>query len=94
MRKTRLLLALPLSLLSVACSHTVTGPNARCSQLIPNTWNKPVDGAAVPDSVVLNDWMAAFVAQAGQLEKANGRTIDTIDIVTKCEDLVNASRDN
>lgn len=62
--------------------------------MIPETWQKPVEGAAIPDGVAATDWMAAFVAQSGQLEKANGRTIDTIAIVTKCEELINASRDD
>jgi hypothetical protein len=55
-------------------------------------WQKPVEGAAVPDGTAVGDWMAAFVAQAGQLEKANGRTTDTISIIKNCEDLINASR--
>lgn len=66
----------------------------RCTSLIPNTWQTPVEGAAVPEGVDVKDWMAGFVAQAGQLEKANGRTLDTIQIVTNCEELVNASRDH
>ena len=46
----------------------------------------------MPEGTDVKAWMAGFVAQAGQLEKANGRTLDTISIIKNCEELVNASR--
>lgn len=60
--------------------------------MVPTEWAKGVEGYPVPTGVELSEWMAAFVGQAGQLEKANGRTIDALSIVGKCEELVNASR--
>ena len=92
MRPILTLLALPSLTLCAACALTVQGPNARCSELIPPTWKEPVEGAAVPEGTGLADWMAAFVAAAGQLEKANGRTADTIGIVERCETMVNDTR--
>lgn len=37
-------------------------------------------------------WAGAYVAQDGQIAKANGRTADTIYIVGQCEDMANAAR--
>ncbi len=37
-------------------------------------------------------WAAAYVAMSGQLEKANGRTVDTIEIGATCEALANEAR--
>jgi hypothetical protein len=92
MRRTLLSLALLSSTLCAACAHTVTGPNARCSELIPKTWREGVEGYPIPADDTLPAWQGAFVGQAGQLEKANGRTVDTIDIVSRCEALINEAR--
>lgn len=85
----------------------MTGPSARCSELIPDSWKNGVQGQPIPEDAevtlgvpltlalivaITAPWQAGFVGQAGQLEKANGRTLDTIEIVSKCEARVNASR--
>lgn len=49
-------------------------------------------GYAIPAGDALSDWQAAFVGQAGQVEKANGRTADAISIYEGCEKLVNGAR--
>lgn len=85
----------------------MTGPSARCSELVPAGWTDPVKGASVPENApvvlgmpltaavvaaIVAPWQAGFVAQAGQLEKANGRTADSITIVSRCEAMLNATR--
>lgn len=37
-------------------------------------------------------WAKAYVGSDGQLDKANGRTVDAIGIMTECERLTNAAR--
>jgi len=51
-----------------------------------------VEGAALPAGDAVSDWQKAFVAQSGQLSKANGRTGDVITIFAGCEAMVNAAR--
>lgn len=107
MRRRLQLLVLPLCALSVSCRNMVATPRAQCAGLIPRTWSDPIPGASVPDDVPLtgnaakdavilaqtvNEWAKAFVAQSGQLSKANGRTSDAIQIFSECERLVNAAR--
>jgi len=76
----------------------VSTPPARCSALIPDSWSDGVEAAPVPDTVDLGPfeqvkaWASAYVAQGGQLAKANGRTADTVHIVQRCEELINAAR--
>lgn len=93
------LLALPLTLLCVGCAYTVTTPPASCSSLVPKPWIEGVEGYPVPRfpndppaDVELREWQKAFVGQSGQLEKANGRTADTVAIYENCERLINESR--
>ncbi len=42
-------------------------------------------GADLPSGNTVGDWVAFGDAQTGQLDKANGRTADTLEIVEKCE---------
>jgi hypothetical protein len=44
-----------------------------------------VPGADLPAGKIVGDWIAFGDAQTGQLDKANGRTADTIGIVRRCE---------
>ena len=90
MRKTALLIFA--SLLAGGCTTVASVPPARCSSLIPATWATGIDGASLPDGDALSDWQKAFVAQSGQLSKANGRTADVISIVGGCETLINKAR--
>ena len=98
MRKM-LLLSAVLSLPACADKPSiVTTPPAACSRLIPETWAEGVPAAPVPDTDGLSlleqvkAWATAYVAQGGQLAKANGRTADTVGIVSRCEAMVNGAR--
>lgn len=76
----------------------VSQPPARCASLIPDSWSDGVEAAPVPDTAgmspldMVKAWAGAYVEQGGQLAKANGRTADTVVIVQRCEDMVNAAR--
>lgn len=85
----------------------VTIPPASCGKLIPSEYAKGVESARIPDNgalpvgetltaeiaaAIIAPWALAFLDQAGQLEKANSRTIETIAIVNDCEAKVNAAR--
>ena len=56
-----------------------------CSTLIPASWRAPVPGAPLPGGHTVGDWIAFGDAQTAQLDKANGRTGDALDIVARCE---------
>lgn len=75
------LLALPACVGGPVISAT---PSA-CSSLIPDAWRTPIDGAPLPDGSTVGDWIAALDAEAAQLDKANGRTADTLAIIERCE---------
>lgn len=52
----------------------------------------PVPGAPLPisdgtDDVTAGDWIAFGDAQTGQLDKANDRTLSSIEMMEKCEAL-------
>jgi hypothetical protein len=44
-----------------------------------------VSGAPLPAGRTVGDWIAFGDAQTAQLDKANGRTGDALDIVARCE---------
>lgn len=88
-----------------AARPIVSTPPAACAKLVPSGWHDPVPGTPVPDTTALagataldaaiyaaKQWAGAYVGMSGQLEKANGRTADAIDIVTNCEAMVNSAR--
>ena len=90
-------------LLVTACvsSPPIIADKAPCSSLVPQEWQKGVEGAPGPAIVSLppvgaagaieayaevgREWMKFAVAQTGQLAKANGRTSDAIGIIERCE---------
>lgn len=83
-------LTLALALLVVGgCAATppiVTASNANgCSALIPPAWRLPVEGAALPSHDTVGEWVSFGDAQTGKLDVANGRAVDTIVIVERCE---------
>lgn len=90
--RSRLLRAMPLLPLLAGCQHILTSPAAQCSALIPEDWRKPVPPTPLPDLQNVGDALNAFVAQTAQLDKANGRTKDTIFIVENCEKMINKAR--
>jgi len=91
--------ALAAMILLAGCAGTVKSPEARCSQLVPATWAAGIEGYPIPmfAAPVTKDeellaWQKAFIGQSGQLEKANGRTVDSIGIVSGCEAMINGTR--
>lgn len=42
-------------------------------------------GAPLPIGEQVGDWISFGDQQTGKLDQANGRTIDTIDLVSRCE---------
>jgi hypothetical protein len=82
-------------------------PPARCADLVPKSWTEGVPAAPVPTNApvtlgvpltlqivaaIIAPWANAYVAQDGQLDKANGRATDAISIVRECEAQANAAR--
>ena len=78
-----------LALASTACAGApsiVTASAADCAGLLPASWKEGVAGAALPpDEASAGDWIAFADAQTGRLDQANGRTVDAIAIVERCE---------
>jgi len=68
-----------------AAAPPIVATPAACSTLIPDSWRQGVPGAALPVGGVVGDWIAFADAQTGQLDKANGRTADTLAIIERCE---------
>lgn len=88
MARARPLTALSIALALPGCVGTppIVTTRAACSQLIPDSWKQPVEGAPLPpESAALADWIGFAFAQTGQLDKSNGRTVDTIGIIERCE---------
>lgn len=85
----------------------VSTPPAACAKLIPKGYSEPLPAASIPTpfaatlgviltaelaAQIVAPWAKAYVETSGTLEKANGRTADSINIVKSCEDRVNAAR--
>lgn len=51
---------------------------------------KPLTAAMA--AAIVAPWATAYLLISGALEKANGRTADTSEIMTNCEALVNSAR--
>lgn len=68
-----------------AGSPVIVATPSACSTLIPDSWRQPVPGADLPDGNTVGDWVAFGDAQTGQLDKANGRTVDSLAIISRCE---------
>lgn len=84
-----LILLLPALALSgcVGAPPIVATPSA-CASLLPEAWRAPVPGAPLPiEGQTVGDWIAFGDAQTGQLDKANDRTLASISIVERCEQL-------
>lgn len=81
---------LPVLFVTLACAGCASAPPivatpAACSSLIPDSWRKGVPGAPLPEGDIVGDWIAFANAEAAQLDKANGRTLDAIGIFERCE---------
>ncbi|WP_324807252.1 hypothetical protein SH584_11575 [Sphingomonas sp. LY29] len=80
--KSVLLLAVLLT--GCAVPTVISTPNS-CSTLIPQTWREGVAGAELPADDSIGSWIVFGDSQTGKLDQANGRTRDTIEIVSACE---------
>lgn len=79
------LLLLPLAVAGCAGTPAIVAAPSACSSLLPGEWRQGVPGAPLPAGDSEGDWIAFADAQTGQLDKANGRTVDAIGIVERCE---------
>lgn len=77
--------ALALATLSACSPPTVISTPNSCSTLIPDSWAAGVPGAPLPDGDTVGDWISFGDAQTGKLDSANGRTRDSLQIISKCE---------
>lgn len=87
--RMRLLIPLSAALLLSACAGgppIVAAPSA-CSSLVPSSHRQPVPGADLPplQSAVVGDWVKFGDAQTAQLDKANGRHADDLEVIENCE---------
>lgn len=64
-----------------------TPPALACGSLIPDSWRKPVPGAARPTDNTAGAWVGFGLAQTENLDTANGRLNDTLTLVDKCDSL-------
>jgi hypothetical protein len=82
----RMILAvIALSLSACAGAPVVTASASSCAMLLPQGWRQGVAGAPLPQGDTVADWEVFADAQTGKLDQANGRTIDAIGIVERCE---------
>lgn len=93
MSRLRLMLPALMPLVAAACvaSPPIYAANTPCSSLVPSEWRNGVDHAPPPAETTdqlgqLKAWIGFGTAEAGQVEKANGRTADTLGIVERCEE--------
>ena len=85
MRDAMKVLIATLLLSGCVSSPPIISSASACSSLIPDSWRTAVEGAPLPLGGTVGDWVAFGDAQTSQLDKANGRTVDTIGIVERCE---------
>ncbi len=81
----KMILLTPLLLAGCVTTGPIIASQSACSTIIPDSWRSPVPGAPLPAGEDVGDWVAFGDAQTGQLDKANGRTADSIGIVERCE---------
>lgn len=80
-----ILAAIALSLSACAGAPIVTAAPSSCATLLPSEWKQGVEGAPLPTGNDIADWIVFGDAQTGKLDQANGRTVDAIGIVERCE---------
>lgn len=70
-----------------ACAHRPVAilSASPCSTLVPTEWRDGVPAPALPAGSTAGDWAAFADAAVGQLDRANGRTVDAVTIVERCE---------
>jgi hypothetical protein len=68
-----------------AGAPVVTATPSSCASLLPGEWKQGVPGAPLPVGDTVADWEVFADSQTGKLDQANGRTVDAIGIVERCE---------
>lgn len=92
-KPSRLLLATLLLPLLAACQPMrITPPAARCSSMIPSDWAKGIEAVPLPGFETVGEVLTAFIDQSARLQMANDRQRDSIAIMQRCEELLNASQ--
>lgn len=95
----RLVICAALALAACGDKVVVSTPPVRCNTFIPESWSQGVASAPIPDTEGMSlldqvkAWAGAYVAADGQLDKANGRTRDAIEIDRQCEAAYNEARE-
>lgn len=74
-----------LAMLSGCAAPIVTATPNSCSSLLPSSWLEGVAPPPLPAGNDVGDWVSFGDAAIGKLDQANGRTVDAITIVSKCE---------
>lgn len=59
-----------------------------CAGLIPSSWKQGVASTPLPAGKTVGEWVAFGDAQTGQLDIANGRYSDAMNILENCEALL------
>lgn len=79
--------AIVISLLALSgcAAPIVTATPNSCSSLLPSSWREGVAPPPLPEGNQVGDWIAFGDSAIGKLDQANGRTVDAITIVEKCE---------
>jgi hypothetical protein len=83
---SRLILLPVLALSGCMGSPPIIASPSACSTLIPEAWRTPVPGADLPEGDAVGEWIKFSDSQTGQLDKANGRTADSLAIIGRCEE--------
>jgi hypothetical protein len=78
-------IVLIVSLAGCARTPVIQAASSGCAQLLPSEWKEGVAPAPLPDGDTAGDWISFADAQTGKLDMANGRTIDAIGIIERCE---------
>jgi hypothetical protein len=52
---------------------------------VPSSWSEGIPGAPLPDDNTVGSWISFGDQQTGRLDQANGRTKDTIELMSRCE---------
>lgn len=93
--------SLMLAVAACAGSPVIVASPSACSTLLPSEWRRGVEHAPTPEAApakpadqsgviawTLNElkkWTGFGVDEASRVDQANGRTVDSIGIIERCE---------
>lgn len=72
-------------IVTACATPTVLATPNSCATLIPDTWRAGVPGVPLPSNDTIGEWISFADATVGKLDQANGRTVDAIGIIERCE---------